>query len=458
MALVGGFMVPHPPMIIPGVGKGSEITIKKTIDSYEEISKEIASLEPDTIIISSPHSVMYSDYFHISPGHSADGSFVSFGDDKTHFNEEYDVDLVLEIEKECKKASFPAGTLGEKDSSLDHGTMVPLYFIRKRYHNFKIVRIGLSGLSLAEHYQFGMIIQSTIERSNKRIVYIASGDLSHKLQTNGPYGFVKEGPIYDERIIKTMSLGNFGELLEYDESFLDKVSECGHRSFTIMAGVFDGISVQSKFYSHEDITGVGYGICSYYPEYLDNNRKYLDRYLEKEKKRIQMLPNDSYVSLARKTIHEYIKNGKVISVPNDLPMEFNYRAGVFVSLHKFGLLRGCIGTFLPVTNSIAEEIIRNAIASSTEDDRFSPVRIDELDYLEINVDVLSTPEKISSIEELNPKKYGVIVSSGFKRGLLLPDLDGIDTIDKQISIARRKGNIKDDEEIRLERFEVIRHR
>ena len=133
------------------------------------------------------------------------------------------------------------------------------------------------------------------------------------------------------------------------------------------------------------------------------------------------------------------------------------QAGVFVSIHKDGKLRGCIGTFLPTRDNIAQEIISNAVSAATRDPRFDPIRPEELKWLEINVDVLSAPEKISGPEELDVKRYGVIVSSGSRRGLLLPDLDGVDTVEEQISIARRKGGIHEGEKITLERFEVVRH-
>ena len=133
------------------------------------------------------------------------------------------------------------------------------------------------------------------------------------------------------------------------------------------------------------------------------------------------------------------------------------RAGVFVSIHKDGKLRGCIGTFLPTRTCIAEEIIQNAVSAATRDPRFDPVTADELEWLEINVDVLSAPERIRGPEELDVKKYGVIVSSGSRRGLLLPDLDGVDTVEEQVDIARKKGGIRENEPVTLERFEVVRH-
>ncbi|MFQ6059564.1 MAG: AmmeMemoRadiSam system protein A [Anaerolineae bacterium] len=164
------------------------------------------------------------------------------------------------------------------------------------------------------------------------------------------------------------------------------------------------------------------------------------------------------VQLARETIEKYVREGRTIEPPEDLTPEMRERAGVFVSLHKRGQLRGCIGTFQPAEKNVAQEIIRNAIASATRDPRFPPVRPDELDDLEISVDVLSPPEPVDSEADLDPKRYGVLVESGWKRGLLLPDLEGVDTVEQQVDIARRKAWIGPDEPIKLYRFEVRRYK
>lgn len=154
-----------------------------------------------------------------------------------------------------------------------------------------------------------------------------------------------------------------------------------------------------------------------------------------------------------------MRTGIPLARPEGLPEELlKQQAGVFVSIHEAGELRGCIGTIAPTTDCVADEIIRNGIAASTQDPRFPPIEIWELPDLEINVDVLSAPEPITSLQELDPKRYGVIVTKGFRRGLLLPDLDGVDTIEDQVAIAKQKAGIRiDDEQVKLERFEVIRH-
>jgi len=165
-----------------------------------------------------------------------------------------------------------------------------------------------------------------------------------------------------------------------------------------------------------------------------------------------------YVELAFKAVREYATTGKKTAVPSPLPPEFKKRAGAFVSLKKDGDLRGCIGTLQPTRENLAEEIIENGIAAASRDTRFRPVREDELQDIAISVDVLSPPEDISSEEELDPKIYGVIVTSGLRRGVLLPDLEGVETPEQQIDICKWKVGIPPEAEVSLQRFRVTRYR
>ena len=460
MSILAAFMVPHPPMIVPEIGKGSEEQILETTRAYERVAGEVVALQPDTIIITSPHSIMYSDYFHISPGSKAIGSFRRFRAPGVRFSERYDSELVDRICALADAEGFPAGTLGERDPELDHGTMVPLWFIRNQYTEGKIVRIGLSGLPLADHYHLGQIVAQAVEDTGRRVVLIASGDLSHKLQKYGPYGFAEEGPEYDRRIMDVCGRASFGELFDFDETFCEKAAECGHRSFVIMAGAFDGLRVNATALSHQDVTGVGYGICTFYPNGEDAGRHFLQTYLQKTERECfeKAEKSDAYVKLARTSVEAWVRRREHIAVPAGLPDEMlTRRAGTFVSLHKNGKLRGCIGTIMATQKNIAEEIVQNAISACSRDPRFSPVTKDELRSLEISVDVLGDLEPIDSPDELDVKRYGVVVSHGRKRGLLLPNLDGVDTVEEQIEIARQKGGIRESEPYHLERFEVVRH-
>ena len=463
MGIKAAYMVPHPPLIVPAVGRGGEKDIIETTRAYERVAEHIANIAPDTIIITSPHSVMYADYFHISPGTGSAGDFARFGAPQVSFDVDYDTEFVERLEKLLKQNKFPAGTQGERERELDHGTMVPLYFIRKHYKEGKIIRIGLSGLPLADHYKLGMFIKQVAEELGRNAVFVASGDLSHKLQDYGPYGFDPAGPVYDKRIMEAASKADFGGMLEFDEDFLDKAAECGHRSFVIMAGAFDGLDVKPEVLSHQDVTGVGYGIAIFEPGEKNDSRCFLKAIADK----IKATESTPYVKLARATIEQFVKTGKRLKFPSELPAGLaealpeeatKERAGAFVSVHKNGMLRGCIGTIGPVQDSIAEEIISNAISAVSRDPRFERVREDELELLEINVDILGKPENIDGPDQLDVKRYGVIVSCGARKGLLLPDLEGVDTVEEQIDIARRKGGISPDDDYKLQRFEVVRYK
>ncbi len=161
------------------------------------------------------------------------------------------------------------------------------------------------------------------------------------------------------------------------------------------------------------------------------------------------------VKLAKDTVESYVRGGKAPG-PQELVPEMKERAGVFVSIHKHGELRGCIGTFEPTRADVAEEIISNAISSATRDPRFPPVAAAELGDLDYSVDILSAPEPVVDESQLDPRRYGVIVESGFRRGLLLPDLEGVDTVERQIEICRLKAGISAHEPVKLYRFEVKR--
>lgn len=460
MGISAGFMVPHPPLIIPDVGRGEEKKIQKTIDAYQKAAEMAGRLQPETIVLLSPHQTMYADYFHISPGQGARGDFGQFRAGRVSMEVSYDTEFVRALCGAAEETGIQAGMLGEREKKLDHGTMVPLYFVNQYWTRYRLVRVGLSGLSLASHYRLGQCIRATAETLGRNTVVIASGDLSHKLKEDGSYGYQAEGPAYDARIMDVMGRGAFGELLEFSEDFCEKAAECGHRSFTIMAGAFDRTGVEAERLSYEGPFGVGYGICTYRPTGDDGTRNFLEQYEEKERRKLLALREreDPYVRLARYTIESFLGTGQLPEMPGELPEElYQNRAGAFVSLKEDGRLRGCIGTIHAVRESLAEEIMHNAVSACSEDPRFSPVEDWEVERLTISVDVLGETEKVSSLEDLDVSRYGVIVTRGARRGLLLPNLEGVDTVEQQIAIAKQKAGIGAHESVELERFEVIRH-
>ena len=459
MPIVKTYIVPHPPLIIPEIGKGQERKIHKTIDAYHKIAKDIAKIRPETIIISSPHSTLYADYFHISPHDSASGDFQAFGVSEITIETKYDHNLRLDIINACQTQGIPAGMLGEKNPGLDHGTLIPLYFITRYYQDFKIIRISPSGLPMIDHYNLGRLINHVIPEEQK-VVWVASGDLSHKLKEDGPYGLSEEGIAFDEQMNEIIKNGSFQDILNLKPEFCYRAAECGLGSITMMLGTLDEKQVNSRVLSYENTFGVGYMVAELEPGMIDTSRKFGDIYMKKMSAEIEFKrkAEDEYVKLARMSLEYYVKNKKTMPLPDDINQKLlNKKAGTFVSLHIDGHLRGCIGTITPTTGSIAEEIIQNAVSAGTRDYRFNEVRIDELDKIDYSVDELLPSQPIRSIESLDVKKYGLIVRSHHKSGLLLPNIDGVDTVEDQLRIAKQKAGIEENENYYMERFEVIRH-
>lgn len=461
MSMLGAIITPHPPVLLPEVGGGREREIAATDRAMRTAAETVAAWQPDVIIVSSPHTILYRDYFHIAPGDGAVGDMSRFGAPEVRIQASYDTLLREEIIRRAEAEGLHAGTLGQRDPELDHGVLIPLYYLRKAGVRCPIVRMGLSGFSPLDHYRLGKCVQDAVNALGRRAVFLASGDLSHKLKADGPYGYAPEGPQFDDAVTHTMASGDFLEFLTIDPALCERAAECGLRSFQVMAGALDGLAVEPQLLSHEGTFGVGYAIALFPVTGRNDSHCYEKDYLLAKNDRLatRKANEDPWVKLARRSLETYVKTGqRLTSLPEDLPAEMTtQQAGAFVSLHKNGQLRGCIGTIAPTCDNLAWEIVQNAVSACSRDPRFSPVRPDELDELEYSVDVLGAPEPVDSPAALDPKTYGVIVSCSGRRGLLLPDLDGVDSVEAQLSIALQKGGIRKNEPYKIERFMVVRH-
>lgn len=460
MAVLRAYLFPHPPLAVPAVGRGQERGIERTLEAFNRAAAEIRDLGPETILFITPHSVVYADYFHISPGKEARGDLSRFHAKEASFNTLYDEELIEVICEIAEDKLIPAGTMGERDASLDHGIMVPMWFINKSYTEYQSIRISPSGMDSVSHYRLGQCIAEAVNKTGRRVVIVASGDLSHKLTDDGPYGFAPEGPKFDAAIVKAFSDGDFLSLFTLPESLRERAAECGYSPIMVLAGCFDRQEADCEVSSYEGPFGVGYAVAGITPGKADEGRNFSEQYSDIALNEAQSLreTEDAYRNLARRSLEYMIKEGKKLPFPDDLPDELiNQRAGAFVTLYKQGRLRGCIGTIAPTADSVAEEIIKNAVSAGLNDTRFDPVSPGELAYLTYKVDILGSPERIMGPAELDVKRYGVIVTCGHKRGLLLPNLDGIDSVEQQIAIARQKGGISERDDVVLERFEVTRH-
>jgi AmmeMemoRadiSam system protein A len=457
----GYYLMPHPPIMIHEIGKGEEAKIQKTIDSCNSIGEEISQLDVDTIIIITPHGTIFRDAIAMIGEETLEGDFSKFGAKQVAFKLKIHTLLTNQIIKEADKANIATVVLTKQSENLykvtpklDHGAAVPLYHI-KNLNRYRIVHITYGMLAPIELYSFGMAIEQACKNTNTQSVIIASGDLSHRLTEDGAYPYSPYGKKFDLQLIDILRQGRIIDLFSMDQTLINEAAECGLRSIYILAGALDGRDVNADILSYEGPFGIGYGVAKFNFKYGQSLYSHLKE-KGKSKHLRRLKEGNQYTKLARRNLENYFKTGRALSINDTKDAKLlNTRKGVFVSLKIRGELRGCIGTIDAVTPSVAEEILKNSISAAFNDPRFPPLRKEELYEIDISVDLLY-PAKKCSFDDLDPKNYGVIVTCGRKRGLLLPNLEGVNTKEEQISIALQKAGISTKEQYEIERFRVER--
>lgn len=341
----------------------------------------------------------------------------------------------VEIDSELAKKILSRSKYLEEDymaHQYEHSIEVQLPFLQYFKPDVKIVPIILSFASAWIYKQLGEDIAAAIKESGKGVTILASSDMTH-------YESQDSAKEKDSQAIDAI-LAMDGDLLLKRVQGLD-ITMCGYAPAITLISAAKELGTRGaelvKYLTSGDATGDYSSVVGYAGIIFG-----------------AMSP---LAKLARETVENYIKNGKT-DKPKELTSEMKEKAGVFVSIKKNGELRGCIGTFEPTTGSVAEEVVRNAVSSAIDDPRFHPITADELKDLDYSVDVLTSPVPVKSKDELDPTKYGVIVAAGWRRGLLLPDLEGVDTVEEQIAICRQKAGIAPNEPVQLYKFEVKRYK
>ncbi|MDR1604879.1 MAG: hypothetical protein LBS10_08875 [Gracilibacteraceae bacterium] len=269
MALLGALVVPHPPLIVPEVGRGGEKAVQKTTAAYRAVAQAAARLQPETVIVVSPHAPCYRDYIQISPGASARGDFAAFGAARVAVEAEYDEDFAAALAAAAQAMDLPAGIEGESGSGLDHGTLIPLYFLNMFYRDYRLVRIGISALPAAVHYELGGLVRAVAKKMDRRTLFVASGDLSHRLLASGPYGFHPSGPLFDAWVTESIRTGNLENFLKPEEKMCDEAGECGLRSLQVLTGALAGLPFTPRLLSYEGPFGVGYAVAAFFPGHME---------------------------------------------------------------------------------------------------------------------------------------------------------------------------------------------
>ncbi|MDD2553064.1 MAG: AmmeMemoRadiSam system protein A [Desulfotomaculaceae bacterium] len=466
MSVVFCGICPHPPIAVPEVGGEEASKVSATQEALLELGRRVVKSAADTVVIISPHAPIFRDVVGINLSPQLKGDLGNFRAGNVRYLLDNDLALAREIKRQSADMGMPAVELTEEEERqygislrLDHGVVVPVYFLRRAKLKTPLVHVSMGLGPPQKLYLFGVAVRKAAETLGRRVALLASGDLSHGLTDDAPGGYLPGGKEFDSELARLLAVPDAEGIVKMDPKLVASAGECGYHSIVMMLGALDGYDVKAEVLSYEGPFGVGYLVASLEPEGKNPEKSFLQRMRsERQAEREKKQAGESYlVKLARNTLESYV-SGSPPPAPAEIPEEFKKKAGVFVSIKKHGQLRGCIGTIEPVRSGIVEEVTANAISAGAHDPRFQPVRKDELDDLDYSVDVLQPPEPISYLHQLDPVKYGVIVRSGRRSGLLLPNLEGIDTAEEQVRIARQKAGIRPDEPVELERFEVVRYK
>lgn len=427
--IVAGALVAHPPILLTEVGGVQSQRVRATADAIRELDGMLSAVDATLAIVISPHSPSSMTSLPVRRVARAAGDLSRFRAPQVRIEAQVDVMLAAALVADGQRAGFTLTWAEESD--LDHGVVVPLHSLPRTMANKRCIFLGVSGWPLVRFVEFGAWLHRRLR--DHSAILIASGDLSHRLTPDAPYGFRPEGPVFDRLVIDALRERHWDQIESLDQDLVEEAGECGLRPLVILLGAARAAGLGSEVLSYEGPFGVGYPVVAF----------------------IKSAATDGAVDiqdLGRRAIDTYLRTRQLIDPPEPIPSDLQAPSAVFVTLRKDGELRGCVGSVRPTEATAAHELIRYAVASAVRDPRFDPVRLDEVDALLIKVQLLDPPEPIDNISQLNPHTYGIIVRSGDRQALLLPGIDGIETPEQQVFAACEKAGIDRHAPLELERF------
>jgi len=430
-------LLPHAPIVCPPVAGPRASAVAATTAACAEVGRAVVDAAPGALVITAPHGARHPTDLTVQAADHLSGDLGRFGAPE--------VRVTLPGAVELADAIVEAGIAGMAirplaSGGLEYSTVVSLSFLTAAGWRGPTLVVGLPYPGEGDPAAIGTAVARAADHLGLKIGVIASGDMSHRLTRDAPAGFDPEGARFDAKVTELLRTHDFDALRHLDPALLARAGEDCLDSLLFAAGCLGSSeSVEagrsSRLLSYEGPFGVGYGVAILAAD-------------EDE-------PESSLPELARDAIRTYVANGQIYTPSTPLPAAWQERAPVFVTLHTpDGELRGCIGSLEPTTANIARETIDRAIAAATTDPRFAPVRPDEVADLDVEVSRLSPLEAIGSTADLDPTRYGVVVETGGRRGVLLPAIPGIDDAEQQVAIARRKAGLGPETPVRLYRFTV----
>jgi AmmeMemoRadiSam system protein A/AmmeMemoRadiSam system protein B len=469
-AIVFSGIAPHPPIMVPEVGGQASAEVSSSIKAMAELTRRLIASRAETVVLISPHAPLVARAYVAYHSPQLSGDFASFRAPQTQVEFQLDEDLLAAIARAATEQD--AAVINLENRPLDHGSAVPLYFLMRNGWSGRVVVLGYSFLSNEAHLKFGACIRSAVDAIGRRVAFIASGDLSHRLKLEAPAGYNPGAQRFDDEVVAALQDNSPEQIINIDQELRQLAGECGYRSMLVALGAVRELPLACEVLNYEAPFGVGYLVAQLTNATVAARATVAAKQEELTGSSVSSRAPDppadfdlalELPALARLAIETYVQTGKQIAASARPSALLSVRAACFVSIKTHaGELRGCIGTIEPLKPNLVEELIANAINAATRDPRFSPISTAELPDLRYSVDVLAAPEP-ATMAELDPKIYGVIVEdeSGTRRGLLLPDIVGVDTAEQQVSIAAQKAGIVPETAaaaMKLSRFRVDRYR
>ena len=467
-------LMPHAPVLVPGVGGDRLADVAATVRAMATVARRAMATQPETLVLVSPHSPRRPGAFGLWRTPQLRGSLARFGSPDDRVNLPLDRTFADELETEAARRGVRTWHI--PDQSLDHGAVVPLCYLVAAGWKGPTVILSLHHPGESGLEELGQAIAASAQKLRRRTAVIASGDMSHRLTPAAPSGFHPDGRRFDETLIALLRQGAYHEIAQIDSALEETAAEDAADSTRIAVAAAGYRTDGHEVLSYEGPFGVGYGVAvlfesvnagdSVSPPALDRGRE-REQVEVSESTRSRSRPPKSLTQsevlgslsalpvVARRAVEAALGAGPKTS-PFQAAGELTGRHGVFVTLRTAkGKLRGCIGSLAPTEKDLVEETWRLAVAAASHDYRFQPVVAAELPPMHFSVTVLGELEPVSSPDELNPAVYGVVVTAADgRKGVLLPDIEGVDSVTEQIAIARDKAGIGSDEPVQLQRFKA----
>lgn len=435
----------HAPIVVPEVGGARGRAVKKTTACMREAARVLCAHEPEVLVVLSPHTPRRPRSFSVALGPTLMGDFADFGAPEASLSLPVAEDAKAILLDKAHEADVPLAPI--ELSRLDHGALVPLYFVHRQGFRGRTLVVGLPARpTLKACRALGRVLREAARVSGGGWALLASGDMSHRLLPGAPAGFVPEARRFDEAVTLAVARGAYEEALAVDEALRELAAEDVLDPLAIAVGALEGEPKNARALSYEGPFGVGYLVAVLHDEQGE------PRDGDDEDDALPLKVQRRLLDVAREAIFASLR-GEAYE-PEPLPEPYDQPAGVFVTLfaepgHR---LRGCVGRMEPETESLAREVASAAVAAATKDPRFSPVTSLELPFLSVEVSLLGPEEDARGVADLDPSTFGVSVTSGMRRGVLLPGIEGIDTAEEQLQAVLRKAGIRPDEPYRLKRF------